>query len=103
MKKYKINKTIREINAKIKQDLKVTKTIEKKEEALESGAIAFFKEKYPDSVSVYTIGDPKDFYSKEFCGGPHVSSTGEIGTVTITKEQSIGAGTRRIYAVLADS
>ncbi len=90
-----------QINHAIKQDLPVTKTIEDRDQALKSGALAFFKETYPDQVSVYTIGDSKHPYSKEFCGGPHVSSTGQIGTVRITKQESIGSGKRRIYAVLS--
>jgi alanyl-tRNA synthetase len=90
------------INQAISKNLPVTKTIEDKTEALKSGAMAFFKETYPEKVSVYTIGsDPKNnWFSKEFCGGPHVNSTGEIGTVTIKKDKSIGAGMRRIYVVL---
>ena len=90
-----------EINQQIKKDLQVVKSIEDRDQALQSGAMAFFKEKYPEKVSVYTIGDRNSFYSKEFCGGPHVVSTGEIGVVTITKQQSIGAGKRRIYAEIA--
>ncbi|MBU1085199.1 alanine--tRNA ligase, partial [Patescibacteria group bacterium] len=81
------------INQQIKKDLKVKKTIEPKEKALKSGVLAFFKESYPDKVSVYIIGD----FSKELCGGPHVSSTGEIGDVKIIKQESIGAGKRRVY------
>ena len=90
------------INQKIKADIPVHKTIEDKDAALKSGALAFFKETYPEKVSVFTIGkDPKnDWYSKELCGGPHVSSTGEIGAVTIKKEESVGAGTRRLYIAL---
>jgi len=90
------------INQKIKENLPVHKTIEEKEEALKSGAMAFFKEIYPDKVSVYTIGkDPKkDWFSKELCGGPHVKSTGEIGRLRIVKQQSVGSGIRRIYASL---
>lgn len=89
------------INQKIKENLPVHKTIEDKDMALKSGALAFFKEKYPDKVSVYTIGDPEGkWFSREFCGGPHVSSTGKIGPVKINKEESIGGGVRRIYAVL---
>jgi len=84
------------INKQIKKDLPVKKTIQTKNQALKSGALAFFKETYPDKVSVYSIGD----FSKELCGGPHVSSTGEIGGVKITKEESIGADKRRLYAVL---
>ena len=73
-----------------------------KQEALDSGAIAFFIEKYPDEVSVYTIGkDPKtNWISKELCGGPHVEHTGVIGPVTIFKEEAVSAGVRRIYIKL---
>jgi alanyl-tRNA synthetase len=84
------------INQKIKQDIKVVRTIEDKDKALKSGAMAFFRENYPEKVSVYTIGD----FSKELCGGPHVDSTGAIGGVKLVKQESIGAGKRRIYAVL---
>ena len=93
------------INDKIKEDLPVTKRIEDKKAAIDSGAMAFFAEKYPDKVSVYIIGqDPdKDWYSKELCGGPHVEHTGTIGAVTIFKDESLGSGTRRIYARLAVS
>ena len=88
------------INDKIKEDLPVTKRIEDKKEAIASGAVAFFAEKYPDKVSVYIIGKnpDKDWYSKELCGGPHVEHTGAIGGVTIFKDESLGSGTRRIYA-----
>lgn len=87
------------INQKIKEDIKVERTIEAKDKALASGAMAFFRENYPDKVSVYTIGD----FSKELCGGPHVSSTGTIGGVKLVKQESIGAGKRRIYAVLKEA
>jgi len=88
-----------QINEWIGQDLPVTKQIMEKQAALNSGAIAFFIEKYPDEVSVYTIGkDPEnDWISKEFCGGPHVTHTGEIGKVKIVKEQAVSSGVRRIY------
>jgi alanyl-tRNA synthetase len=85
------------INAKISADLSVVKTIEDKKEALESGTRAFFAEKYPDKVSVYTIGG----YSKELCGGPHVEHTGVIGRIEIYKDEALGSGKRRIYAKLA--
>ena len=84
------------INEKIMADLPVTKTIEDKDKALNSGARAFFSEKYPDRVSVYTIGD----YSKELCGGPHVEHTGVIGKIAIYKDEAVGSGKRRIYAKL---
>ncbi|KKU45210.1 MAG: Alanine-tRNA ligase [Microgenomates group bacterium GW2011_GWB1_46_7] len=82
------------INAKIKANLPVIKTTENKEEAIKSGARAFFAEKYPAQVTVYTIGD----YSKELCGGPHVDHTGAIGPITILKDEALGSGKRRIYA-----
>ena len=84
------------VNAKIKADLPVLKTIEDKSAALESGARAFFAEKYPDKVSVYTIGS----YSKELCGGPHVERTGAIGQIEIYKNESLGSDKCRIYAKL---
>lgn len=88
-----------QINAWIAADLPVTVRTMEKQAALDSGAIAFFVEKYPDEVTVYTIGsDPEsDWISKEFCGGPHVARTGEIGPVEIFKEQSASAGVRRVY------
>lgn len=89
-----------QVNDWIKADLPVTKAILEKQTALKSGAIAFFIEKYPDQVSVYTIGkDPDtDWISKEFCGGPHVTHTGEIGQIKLVKEQAVSGGVRRLYA-----
>mgnify|MGYP001572761783 CR=1 FL=1 len=84
------------INQKINEDLVVVKAIMDKNSALESGALAFFKEAYPDKVSVYTIGN----FSHELCSGPHVDSTAKIGSVKIIKQEPIGAGKRRLYAVL---
>lgn len=86
------------INDKINADLPVVKSIEDKSEALKSGARAFFAEKYPDKVSVYSIGE----YSKELCGGPHVDHTGVIGQITIFKDEALGSGKRRIYARLTN-
>lgn len=90
------------INQAIAANYPVTRRIEDKEEAIKSGAMAFFADKYPDKVSVYIIGkDPdKDWFSKELCGGPHVEKTGSIGKVSIFKDESLGSGTRRIYARL---
>lgn len=91
------------INDQIIADLPVVKTIEAKDAALQSGARAFFREKYPDNVSVYTIGKPEGkWYSKELCGGPHVERTGVIGRIQIVKDENLGTGLRRIYARLAN-
>ena len=84
------------VNEKIKADLPVRKTIEDRKAALALGALAFFREKYADKVSVYTMGD----FSRELCGGPHVDSTGVIGSVKIKKVESIGANIKRVYASL---
>lgn len=83
----------------IDQKLPVTRQELSKSQALEQGAMALFAEKYPDQVSVYTIGkDPNtDWISKELCGGPHVANTEEIGSLQILKDQSIGSGVRRMY------
>ncbi len=88
-----------QVNEWIAADLPVSVQTMKKEEALKSGAIAFFVEKYPDEVTVYTIGADSDvnWISKEFCGGPHVSRTGEIGSIKIFKEKASASGVRRIY------
>ena len=82
------------VNEWIKQDLPVTIQTMKKEDAV---AECMFIEKYPDEVTVYTIGE----VSKEICGGPHVTHTGELGHFTIKKEEASSAGVRRIKAVLS--
>ncbi|MFA7308676.1 MAG: alanine--tRNA ligase-related protein [Patescibacteria group bacterium] len=70
-------------------------------EAKKTGALYFFQEKYPDTVKVYFTGsDISTAYSKEFCGGPHVTHTGELGVFTIMKEESSSAGVRRIRATV---
>ena len=84
------------VNKWIQQGLPVIKQEMKKEEAIKSGAECMFIEKYPDIVTVYTIGD----VSKELCGGPHVNNTKELGKFKIKKEESSSAGVRRIKAVL---
>jgi alanyl-tRNA synthetase len=91
------------INDKISQDLIVTQKMMPKQEALDSGAMAFFKEKYPDVVSVYTIGDEANWISRELCGGPHVSHTGEIPPVQIFKQKPVSAGVRRVYLRFAQA
>ena len=82
------------VNQKIKQSLPVEFKIIPKDEAFKIGAKSFFREKYPDMVKVYFIGK----YSKEFCGGPHVKNTSEIGKIEIYKFEKIGSNLYRIYA-----
>ncbi|MBP6891164.1 alanine--tRNA ligase [Candidatus Parcubacteria bacterium] len=84
------------VNDMIKQDLPVIKEDLPYQEAINSGALAFFREKYPEIVSVYSIGS----FSKELCGGPHVQHTGELGEFVIQKEEASSAGVRRIKAIL---
>lgn len=89
------------VNKQIDMDLKVTKKIMPRGEAEKIGAQMEFGKKYPDSVSVYFIGSPESPFSAEFCGGPHVSRLSELrGHVRITKEESVSAGVRRVYAVI---
>jgi alanyl-tRNA synthetase len=89
------------VNQKISENLPVNKVVMKKEEAEKTGAVHMFGEKYGDEVSIYYIGDSlESAWSKEFCGGPHVSRTGELGHFKITKEEASSAGVRRIKAIL---
>jgi len=89
------------VNEQIRKDLPVRMEIMDLETAKAAGAIALFGEKYESQVKVYTVGQsPDDFFSKEVCGGPHVSHTGPLGKFVIQKEQSSSAGVRRIRAVL---
>lgn len=89
-------KTEELVNKWIKEELPVTVETMKKEDAVKSGAECMFIEKYPDEVTVYSIGD----VSKELCGGPHVKNTRELGRFKIKKEESSSSGVRRIKAVL---
>ncbi len=90
------NKTEALVNEWIKAGLNVTMTEMPKEEAIKSGAECMFIEKYPDIVTVYSIGE----VSKELCGGPHVKNTSELGHFKIKKEEASSAGVRRIKAIL---
>ena len=89
-------KTEELVNKWIQEGLDVTIEEMNKEDAIASGAECMFIEKYPDIVTVYTIGN----ISKELCGGPHVKNTKELGKFKITKEEASSAGVRRIKAVL---
>ena len=84
------------VNAAIKADVPITCEEMTVDEAKSSGAVGLFASKYGEKVKVYTMGE----YSKEICGGPHASRTGELGHFKIVKEQSSSAGVRRIKAVL---
>lgn len=86
------------VNKWIEEGLPVTKKEMSKEEAIKSGAECMFIEKYPDIVTVYSIGD----VSKELCGGPHVNNTSELGHFKIKKEEASSAGVRRIKAILEE-
>ncbi len=89
------------VNEKIAEKLPVQKIILKKEEAEKTGASHAFGDKYGDEVSVYFIGDSLETaWSKEFCGGPHIENTGDLGHFKIVKEEASSAGIRRIKAVL---
>ena len=95
-----------QVNEEILRNLALSTDIMNIDDALASGALAFFGDKYPESnVRVVTIPDPsspRGFYSKELCGGTHVNRTGEIGVFKITGEQSVAAGVRRIEAISGD-
>ena len=96
MTKEQLNEVENLVNEQIKRDLPVTCEEMSLEDAKKTGAIGLFENKYGDRVKVYTIGD----FSKEICGGPHVTHTGELGNFKIKKEESSSAGVRRIKAVL---
>ena len=97
------------VNEKIAEDLPIVRSEMPRTEAEKLGAEHEFGQKYPDRVSVYSIG-PKSAaaeqphfdraFSIEFCGGPHVAHTGEIGKVKIIKEEAVSAGVRRIRAIV---
>jgi len=85
------------INQIISQKLPVIRQEMPKDQAIKEGALAFFGQKYPDLVSVFTIGEEPNHFSKELCGGPHVESLTELAKIKIVKQESLGAGTRRVY------
>lgn len=95
------------VNQQIKKSLPVRMAEMSLEEAKALGALAFFSQKYGEKVKVYTIGTPSTHsarsgspFSREVCGGPHVSNTSQLGHFCITSEKSSSAGIRRIKAVL---
>jgi alanyl-tRNA synthetase len=92
-----------QVNDEIRLNTPIETNVTSLEEALASGALAFFGDKYPEhNVRVVTIPDPRaarGFYSKELCGGTHVHRVGDIGVLKIVSEESVAAGVRRIFAV----
>ena len=92
-----------QVNDEIRHNTEIETDVTSLDNALASGALAFFGDKYPESnVRVVTIPDeraPRGFYSKELCGGTHVHRIGDIGVLKIVGEQSVAAGVRRIEAV----
>lgn len=90
------------INKKIEEDLPVICEEMDLRDAKNQGAMGVFDQKYEERVKIYAVGNPAagEFFSKEICGGPHVSRTSEIGKFKILKEEAVGAGARRIKAVI---
>jgi len=88
------------INQQIKLDLPVVVETIPFVEAQSQNALAFFGNKYPETVTVYTIGSKENYFSKEVCTGPHVAHLSELGNFEIIKEESAGSSKRRIYAIL---
>jgi alanyl-tRNA synthetase len=87
------------VNAKVLEDLAVETDVREIEDALRSGAMALFGEKYGERVRVVRIGD----FSLELCGGTHVARSGEIGLIKLTGERGVAAGTRRVEAISGEA
>jgi len=90
-----LNRIESRVNQQVRANLPVETTVMSMEEALQTGAVALFEERYGETVRVVGIGD----FSMELCGGTHVSRTGDIGTFLIASEASAAAGVRRIEAL----
>jgi alanyl-tRNA synthetase len=92
------------VNKKVDENLPVEVQEMPIDEAKKSGALGVFDDRYGNRVKVYSIGDPSagsgQVFSREICGGPHASTTRELGHFKITNETSSSAGVRRIKAIL---
>jgi alanyl-tRNA synthetase len=89
----------REVNEAILRDYPVDSAEMPYRQAIEEGVIALFGEKYGETVRVLRVGQPDQPFSRELCGGTHVSQTGEIGAFYVVSQESVGAGVRRVEAV----
>lgn len=96
-----VEKVMNLINEKIDADLAVSFVETTPDEAIKNGALHFFAEKYGEKVKMYTIGSDNDYFSREICGGPHVTSTGLLGHARMIKQEKIGSGVIRIYVGLS--
>jgi alanyl-tRNA synthetase len=88
------------VNSAIKQGYDINFKEMKKENALKLVPFAAFTEKYGDIVKVYYVGPEDDPFSAEICNGPHVKKTSELGKFKIIKQENVGAGVKRIKAIL---
>lgn len=104
LREEQIKKIEEIVNEKIRENLAVWYEEMSQSQARERGAIGLFGEKYPERVKVYFISSSKKNkpFSVEYCGGPHVGQTGEIGGIKIVKEKSVGAKVRRLYLKLKE-
>jgi len=96
-----VEKVMNLINEKIDADLVVSFIETTPDDAIKNGALHFFAEKYGEKVKMYTIGSDNDYFSREICGGPHVTSTGLLGHARMIKQEKIGSGVIRIYVGLS--
>ncbi len=99
LKREEINKIEQLVNAKIRENLVIKSNLSDYDEAVRSGAIAIFNDKYGSQVRVVTAGD----FSAELCGGTHADRSGELGLFTIVSEASIASGIRRIEALAGEA
>ncbi len=84
------------VNNAIRRNYHVTTALMSQEEAIKSGAMALFGEKYGEEVRVVSMGNDKEVFSRELCGGTHVKETGDIGYFNIISESAVSAGVRRL-------